>query len=61
MVYNVNTPHGHRRLTNGKPALARCIGEGSSGLAKCKVLAPLLVAEAMDDQFDIGNSQRRFA
>jgi len=31
------------------------------GLAKSKVLAPLLVAEAMDNQFDIGNSQRRFA
>ena len=43
------------RLTNGKPALARWIGDGSSGLAKCKVLAPLLVARAMDDQFDTGN------
>jgi hypothetical protein len=31
------------------------------GLAKSKVLAPLLVAEAMDNQFDIGNSQRRVA
>jgi hypothetical protein len=31
------------------------------GLAKRKVLAPLLVARAMDDQFDTGNSQRRFA
>jgi len=30
-------------------------------LARCKVLAPLLAAEAMDDQFDIGGSQRRFA
>jgi hypothetical protein len=28
--------------------------------AKCKVLAPLLAAEAMDDQFNIGGSQRRF-
>jgi hypothetical protein len=31
------------------------------GLARCKVLAPLLAAEAMDIQFDIGGSQRRFA
>jgi hypothetical protein len=30
-------------------------------MARCKVLAPLLAAEAMDDQFDIGGSQRRFA
>jgi hypothetical protein len=30
-------------------------------LARCKVLAPLLAAEAMEDQFDIGGSQRRFA
>jgi len=30
-------------------------------LAKCKVLAPLLAAEAMDSQFDIGGSQRRVA
>jgi hypothetical protein len=31
------------------------------GLAKCKVLAPLLATEAMENQFDIGGSQRRFA
>jgi hypothetical protein len=31
------------------------------GLAKCKVLAPLLAAEAMEDQFDVGGSQRRLA
>jgi hypothetical protein len=31
------------------------------GLAKCKVLAPLLATEAMEFQFDIGGSQRRFA
>jgi hypothetical protein len=49
------------RLTNGKPALARWIGEGSSNLAKCKVLAPLLATEAMENLFDIGGSQRRFA
>jgi hypothetical protein len=30
-------------------------------LARCKVLAPLLAAEATEDQFDIGGSQRRFA
>jgi hypothetical protein len=30
-------------------------------LAKCKVLAPLLAAEAMEYQFDIGGSQRRVA
>jgi hypothetical protein len=30
-------------------------------LARCKVLAPLLAAEAMDDQFGLGGSQRRFA
>jgi hypothetical protein len=29
-------------------------------LARCKVLAPLLAAEAMEYQFDIGGSQRRF-
>ncbi len=50
-----------RRITNGKPALARWIGDGSSSLAKRKVLAPLLATEAMEDQFDIGGSQRRFA
>ena len=50
-----------RRLTNGKPALAHWIGEGSPRLAKCKVLAPLLAAGAMDDLFDTGSSQRRFA
>jgi hypothetical protein len=49
------------RLTNGNTALARWIGEGSSKLARCKVLAPLLAAEAMEDQFDIGGSQRRVA
>jgi len=48
-------------IGNGKPALARWISKGSSRLAKCKVLAPLLAAEAMDSQFDIGGSQRRFA
>jgi hypothetical protein len=31
------------------------------GLAKCKVLAPLLTARTMEDQFDAGGSQRRFA
>jgi hypothetical protein len=31
------------------------------GVAKCKVLAPLLAAEAMRIQFDIGGSQRRVA
>ena len=31
------------------------------GLAQRKVLAPLLAAGAMDDQFDTGSSQRRFA
>ena len=51
----------HDRLTNGKPALARSIGSGDSSLARCKVLAPLLAAGACDDQFDTGNSQRRFA
>jgi len=30
-------------------------------LAKYKVLAPLLATEAMEYQFDIGGSQRRFA
>jgi hypothetical protein len=30
-------------------------------LAKCKVLPPLLAAEGMDNQFDIGGSQRRVA
>jgi hypothetical protein len=30
-------------------------------LAKYRVLAPLLAAEAMEDHFDIGGSQRRFA
>jgi hypothetical protein len=30
-------------------------------LAKCEVLAPLLGARAIDDQFDAGASQRRFA
>jgi hypothetical protein len=30
-------------------------------LAKLIVLAPLLAAEAMEDQFDIGGSQRRVA
>jgi len=49
------------RLTNGKPALAHWIGEGSSRLARYKVLAPLLAARAIDDQFDTGGSQRRFA
>jgi len=49
------------RLTNGKPALAHGIGDGSSSLASSKVLAPLLAAEAMDNLFDIGGSQRRFA
>jgi hypothetical protein len=29
-------------------------------LAKHKVLAPLLTARAIDDQFDTGGSQRRF-
>ena len=29
--------------------------------AKCKVLAPLLAAEAMEDQFGTGGSQRRVA
>jgi hypothetical protein len=37
-----------RRITNGKPALARWIGEGSSRLAKCKVLAPLLAATELN-------------
>jgi hypothetical protein len=32
------------RLTNGKPAFAPWIGEGSSRLAECKVFAPLLAA-----------------
>jgi len=49
------------RITNGNTALARWIGERSSRLAKCKVLAPLLVARAMDNQFGTGNSQRRVA
>jgi hypothetical protein len=49
------------RLTNGKPALAPWIGEGSSRLAKYKVLAPLLAARAIEIQFDTGSSQRRFA
>jgi hypothetical protein len=31
------------------------------GLAKYKVLAPLLGARAIIDQFDTGASQRRFA
>jgi hypothetical protein len=31
------------------------------GLARCKVLAPLLAAEAMEDHLDIGGSQRRVA
>jgi hypothetical protein len=31
------------------------------GLAKRKVLAPLLGARAIDDQFGTGASQRRFA
>jgi hypothetical protein len=31
------------------------------GLANCKVLAPLLATEAIEIQFDIGGSQRRFA
>jgi hypothetical protein len=30
-------------------------------LAKCKVLAPLLAARAIEIQFDAGGSQRRFA
>jgi hypothetical protein len=30
-------------------------------LARLKVLAPLLAAEAMENQFDTGRSQRRFA
>jgi hypothetical protein len=30
-------------------------------LARCKALAPLLVARAMENLFDTGNSQRRFA
>jgi hypothetical protein len=50
-----------QRLTNGKTALAHWIGKGNSRLAKCKVLAPLLAASAIDDQFDTGGSQRRFA
>jgi hypothetical protein len=50
-----------RRLTNGNTALAHWIGSGSSRLAKSKVLAPLLAAGAMDDQFDTGGSQRRVA
>jgi hypothetical protein len=29
--------------------------------ARCKVLAPLLAAEAIGFQFDIGGSQRRVA
>ena len=49
------------RLTNGNTALARWIGDVKAGMAKCKVLAPLLAAEAMEDQFDIGGSQRRVA
>ena len=54
------------------PAFARCIGDGSSRLARCKVpvyaekasagkLAPLLAAQAMAYQFDAGGSQRRSA
>jgi hypothetical protein len=31
------------------------------GLAGFKVLAPLLAARAIDNQFDTGGSQRRFA
>jgi hypothetical protein len=49
------------RLTNGNTALARWMDDGEARLAQYKVLAPLLVAEAMDNQFDIGNSQRRVA
>jgi hypothetical protein len=30
-------------------------------LARIKVLAPLLAAKAIDDQFDNGGSKRRFA
>jgi hypothetical protein len=51
----------NERITNGKPALARWIGDVKTGLAKYKVLTPLLAAEPMDNQFDIGGSQRRFA
>jgi len=60
-VRTTNYRSGNERLTNGKPALAHWIGEESSRLAKCKVLAPLLAARAIDDQFDAGGSQRRFA
>ena len=49
------------QLTNGNTALAHWIGEVQTGLARCKVLAPLLPTEAMEDQFDIGGSQRRVA
>jgi hypothetical protein len=50
-----------QQLTNGTTALARWIGKRSSRMAKCKVLAPLLSARAIDDQFDTGASQRRCA
>jgi len=49
------------RLTIGNTALARWVGKGSSILAHDKVLAPLLAARAIDDQFDTGGSQRRVA
>jgi hypothetical protein len=49
------------RITKGYTALSHWMGEGRSRLTKCKVLAPLLAAEAMEDQFDIGGSQRLVA
>jgi hypothetical protein len=54
---------GHNRLSNGSTALAhleKLTSKAQDWLA-LNELAPLLAAEAMDDQFDIGGSQRRVA
>jgi hypothetical protein len=50
-----------RRITNGKPALARWIGAVETEFGQIKVLAPLLAARAIEIQFDTGGSQRRVA
>jgi len=59
MEYEIAFAGGHERLTNGKPVLALWIGDVETGLAKCKVLAPLLAAT--NGVGHSGGSQRRFA
>jgi hypothetical protein len=51
----------NERLTNCTPTLAHWIGDVGAKVGKCKVLAPLLGAIAIEVQFDAGASQRRFA